>query len=105
MGGCLHWVVREGFSKEGMFKQTFDYEKNLPCEYTRILPTPEGLRSSPKGEKSLVWSGNRKKVEEAGTQEVQGKVEDVSGATGSQPMGLRKPISEAGFYLKCSGAF
>lgn len=37
MGGCLHWVVREGFSKEGMFKQTFEYENNLPQEGTRIL--------------------------------------------------------------------
>lgn len=32
MGGSLCWVVKEGFSKEGIFKQTFKYEKNLPCD-------------------------------------------------------------------------
>lgn len=32
-------AVRLGFSEEGMCKQMFEYEKNLPCDDIRILPS------------------------------------------------------------------
>lgn len=56
---------------------------------------------------NLVWSGNGKEAEEAGTQEIDNEVEDVSGGQWgvSQSVGLGKSVSEAGFYLKCNGAF
>lgn len=48
-------MVKEGVSKEGLFKQTFKYEKNLPCADIVVRITPSRKTSpGPKEEMSLV---------------------------------------------------